>query len=95
MVEITIRLSDRLVAHLKEEAERQNLLIEEYIQKMLGESEVDQRPLPNTTAAHVYAARTAGIRVGADDISERSREILEEEMEKHLTRWMKDNDERA
>jgi hypothetical protein len=86
--EYKIDLSEATVARLQKEADEAGLVLEDYIARIIVEM---LPPPPNTTEAHLYAAKRAKI-VGSDPtISARSREIIEEEMEKNLFRQPEDD----
>jgi hypothetical protein len=86
MVAITIKLSDDIAARIREAARQANLSVEDYAAQQLIEGSQPPPPLPPD------AAKRANIIVSDPTISARSREIIEEEMEKHLIRELEEDD---
>jgi hypothetical protein len=73
-------------------ANSNQVLVDAAISTKFG-GEEDSPPPPNTAQAHVYAAKRAKSFGTDPTISSRSREIIEEEMEKHLMRRDDDSNE--
>lgn len=100
-VEINVTLNERLAEKLRAAAEREQLSLDAYVEKVLTEhlpahstEESDEgEPPPGTSAALAASARRANIRTGRNDVSEHSREILEEDWSKHLMRRTDEQDD--
>jgi hypothetical protein len=91
MAEIVIR--EELARRLRDAARQRNLPVEQFIESMLDRlgpwgSDAGEPPSPDSLAALAESARKANIAVERDDVSVRSREMLDDERADHLMRWM-------
>ncbi len=98
MTDITI--TGRIAERLRQLAERTNRSVEEILEDVLdayqdseGKSNTDEGPPPGTFARMAWIAERNPIRVGATDISERSREILRDEYAEHLLKRLQASDD--
>jgi hypothetical protein len=89
-----IMISGDLAARLRAAAQRAHLEVEEYLAQQLEDQEDDKEmtmPSTNPNQALIEAIQRANIIVDDPTVSARSREIIEEEMEKHLIRRLEDD----
>ena len=86
---VTIHIPDALATQLEALARQENRSIDdlaaEILEQHLTEAAGDEPP-PGTLAALIEAAKKADIRSGYTDTAERSREILNTEYPKYLSR---------
>jgi hypothetical protein len=88
MSEIT--LNEKIARRLREAAHRYDVSVEQLIERMLDRLSAPGASPLHSLAALAESASAAGIEVAPDDISIRSREILQSERAGHLTRWKDD-----
>lgn len=95
LVKVTINLPDDLVKRLQKAAQRHNLPVEVFLESLLeqvdppekSEASGGEAP-PGTLAALAAAALRADLHLGVQDVSARSREILNNEWGDYLARRM-------